>query len=87
MADIVLSDKREITIDLYKMTLAEYDLLFIPSTTEDERRSIIAKTMGMNLDQLNALPMPDGLLTQREFWRKCREPLADPNSDSASTSV
>lgn len=85
MSEVVLSDKRKIIIDLYKITIAEYEILFIDEKTDDEKNSVMVKTFGLTLAQYKALPMPDGVRLQQEFWKACREPLSDPNLPSAST--
>ncbi len=85
MADVKLSNGKEITIDLYKISIKEYRSLFDreqPPETEDK---LVAKVCDMNLDEYQNLPQPDWRLLVTTFFRKAREPLADPNSVSAST--
>ena len=85
MADLTLSNGREINFDISKMTIAEYRGVFSPKETEDESDATIAKVAGMTVDELRALPFSDyanvtgWLLTKA--WAKARV----PNSAGAST--
>ena len=78
---------REIKIDLYQITITDYEKLFLDSVKDEEKRAIQCKTFGISVDEFSALPMPDGLMLQKAFWDACREPLKDPNSESVPTSV
>jgi hypothetical protein len=80
MADLTLSDGKEITFDLSKMTIREYRGLF--STTEDTDTSdgTIAKVAGLTLEEFQALPFPDYRRVSAKFFARAREPLTDPNA-------
>lgn len=84
--NVELTDKK-ITIDLYKITIKEYESLFDETKTDADKRALMCKTFGMEPADFEALPMPDGVKLQRAFWEAAREPLKDPNSESASTSA
>ena len=87
MADYTTKDGKEITVDLYKITLQEYDSLFDAKIKANVQKDIISKTFGMTADEFNALPMPDGARLNKLFWTKAKEFLDEPkNSPSASTS-
>lgn len=85
MADVTLKDGREITIDLYQISIKGYRTLFDPSSSEDESDKILAKTCGMDLKELQKLPYPDYRKIINAVLKRSREPLIDPNSPSAST--
>ena len=77
----------EITIDLSKMTIGEYDAIFADDGKADERaKSLIAKCCGLSLDEFGKLPMPEGAKLRARFWKLCKDvTVEDPNSESAST--
>jgi hypothetical protein len=85
MADITLSDGRALTFDLYKLTIKEYRSLFDKTQAQDEEDRLIARTVGLSLDEYQALAYPDFRRLADAFFKKAREPLADPNSASASS--
>ena len=86
MADITLSDGREITFDLFKITFGEWKGLFDPEESDQESDTKIARCAGLTYEELLALPLPDSKRLSAAFFKRAREPLADPNSLSASTS-
>ncbi len=79
MADVVLSDGREINFDLYKLSIAEFRALIDPNRPNEEGDSLIAKVSGLSLDEVLNLPYPDYRLLVRAFFDKASNPLADPN--------
>lgn len=82
MADLTLSDGKEITFDLYKFTFAEYSKIFEDDAHADE---LISKSIGMEAEALRALPFPDNRRIFAAFFKKCRDVMTDPNLESAST--
>lgn len=85
MADVTLGNGRDLVIDLSKITIAEFRSLLDPAQAEHEGDAIIGKCVGMSAEKMGKLSYPDYRLLAREFFRKAREPLADPNSQSAAT--
>jgi hypothetical protein len=79
MADVVLSDGREITFDLDCFTLEEYRELFNPGQPEEEADAVISRAAGVKLEDYHALKMSDWKRLMKAFFKKCRDPLADPN--------
>lgn len=82
MPDVILSDGREITLDLCKMSVSEWRAMLRPTATEDAMRAddaVIARVAGLTLEEYDALPQPDWRLMVRRLIEKAREPLADPN--------
>lgn len=78
MADITLSDGREITFDLKALSLREYRALFDkkqPQKVEDET---LAKVCGVEVDYYLDLPLEDSKRLVQAFVKKAREPV-DPN--------
>jgi hypothetical protein len=86
MADLILSDGREITLDLTQITLREYRALFSPHQPEEEDASL-AKVAGLTLEEYQTLPYPDWRRITTKFFERAREPLTDPNSQGASSST
>lgn len=79
MADVTLSTGREIVIDLTKITLKQYRALFDKSQPQAEEDATIAACAGLTLDEYLGLIYPDFKRIAAAFFRKAREPLADPN--------
>jgi hypothetical protein len=79
MADLILSDGREITFDLSQMTLREYRGLFDKKQPQEAEDRVISKISGLTLDEYLDLPQPDWRRMLSAFFKKAREPLADPN--------
>ena len=84
---VKLSDGRELTADLYKISQREYRALFDKTQTTAEEDATVGKVFGLTADEIADIPQPDYRLVVREFFDKAKEPLADPNSQSASTST
>jgi len=85
MSDITLSDGREIDIDLYKISLQDYRNLLDPERPNEEGDAIIGRCIGMTAEEVGNLPYPDYRLIVKALFEKSRNPLANPNSESAST--
>ena len=79
MADITLSNGREITFDLGKMSLREYRGLFSKEQPQDEEDKIISRVSGLELDEYLDMPQPDWRRLMTALFKKAREPLADPS--------
>ena len=87
MADITLSDGREITFDLNKISIKEYRALFKPEQPDTEEYKLLARVSGLTADEVGNLGYDDWRRFARAFFEKAREPLADPNSAGASTTT
>jgi hypothetical protein len=86
MADVTLSSGKEITLDLYKISLQEFRYLIDPDRPNEEGDEIIGRAIGMSAEDVGKLPYPDYRLLVKVLFEKARNPLADPNLESASTS-
>jgi outer membrane receptor for ferric coprogen and ferric-rhodotorulic acid len=75
--------EHKITFDLSKMTYGQYKGLFDPQESEEKSDVTIARVCGLTLEQLNDLPYLEERRLMQAFFKKCREPLSDPNSPSA----
>jgi hypothetical protein len=84
---VKLSDGRELTADMLKISIKEYRSLFKPDQPQEEEDTLVGKVYGLTVDEVCKLTQPDYRLIIREFFRAAKEPLADPNSQSASTST
>lgn len=78
MADITLSDGKEINFDLDKITIKEYRGLFETSQDEEDY-STIAKASGLKPEEIAGLSYNDWRRLTRAFFKKASEPLEDPN--------
>jgi uncharacterized protein YaeQ len=83
---IVLSNGREVSFNLDLITLREYRNMFNPSQLQKDEDEIITRVTGLTVDEYLDLTQPDSRRVLTEFFRIAREPLASPNSVSASTS-
>jgi hypothetical protein len=87
MADLTLEDGREITIDLTKINLREYRALFDAGQKPEEEDRLLSRVCGLTLEEYQTLPYPEWRKLTQKFFERARNPLADPNSVSASTSA
>jgi hypothetical protein len=84
---VKLSDGREVEIDLSRITIAEHRSLFNAADKQENEDRLLCRVCGLALDEFQKLPMYDWkLITEAYFWL-VREPVYDPNSQSASTST
>ena len=87
MVTVTLSDGRVLTVDLTKITIAQYRVLFKQETTPEQEDELLAPCFGLKLEEFEALPYPDYKRVTKAFFERARDPLSDPNSVSASTSA
>jgi hypothetical protein len=80
MADVILSDEKEITFDLSKMTIKQYRGMFDTQEDDNKTDETLARVAGMTLEDLQSLPFPDYRKVARAFFTRCRQPDADPNA-------
>jgi hypothetical protein len=79
MSDVTLADGREIEFDLSKITIEEYRALFDPTQPNEEEYEILAKCARLKADEVRKLSLADWKRFGGAFFKKAREPLADPN--------
>lgn len=79
MADVILSDGRELDLDLNKITLREFRALFDPKQKPEDEDATLCKVAGLTLEEYQALPYLDFRRLTQAILRKVKEPLADPN--------
>lgn len=79
MADVTLSDGREIEFDLSKMTIKEYRALFDPAQPDEDEFKTLSKVTGVEADVLGNMDYITYRRLLTAFFAKAREPLADPN--------
>ena len=77
MADLTLSDGREIDIDLTHFTVGEYRALF--DKTSDQDDATLAKACGIPESEIEKLNMLDYKRLFRALVQKASNPLTDPN--------
>lgn len=86
MTDVTLSDGTEITIDLSKITLKDWVGILSPKESDIRTDKVLAKACQMEYKEFEKISFQDYKVILKAFFRKCNEPLKDPNSQSASTS-
>lgn len=88
---VKLTDGREITVNLGAFTISEWRAMLANDITLDERavreNLVISKATGLSVEEFENLPFNDWQLVSKYFYKTAQEPLADPNSQSASTST
>jgi hypothetical protein len=70
---------RTFKVDLTQISIKEYRLLFDPSHTPLEDDALYARCLGLSVDELQALSLPDYRRAIKAFFDAAKEPLADPN--------
>ncbi|MGW8250653.1 MAG: hypothetical protein ACWGO1_08420 [Anaerolineales bacterium] len=80
MSDFKLSDGREVTIDLHKVTIKEWRALLRPDQPEEDEYATLAKIIGWKPKDVESLPYPDFRLLGTKVAEKASRPLSDPNS-------
>ena len=86
MSDVTLSTGREVSYDLSALTLKEYRGMLSPAQPDFEDDKVVARCAGMTPEEIGSLLWDDYRRLLQAFFRKAGAPLADPNSQSASTS-
>ena len=76
-ADVVLTDGREITFDLNKMTVKEWRL-FIDNITVEVEDALIERCAGVEPGSIGELGYEEWRAFSKAFYKRIRE-AADPN--------
>lgn len=80
MADFITGGGKEITFDLEKITEREYRaLIFDTKQTLAEEDEIITRVSGLTEDEYLDLTKLDKKKLWTAFFKKCKDPLSDPN--------
>lgn len=79
MADLTLSDGRDITFDLSAYTVREYRSLFNRDQAAEEGDEIVGRAAGLTVDEVGSLAHVDYKRLLTAFFKRASEPLADPN--------
>lgn len=79
MADLILGGGREVNFDLSKISEREYRTLFDRGQSIEDEDALIAKVTGLGVEELLDLSKNDFKRIWASFFKKVREPLADPN--------
>lgn len=86
MADVTLSDGREITFDLSAFTLKQFIELREPKVTEEESDSVIARACHMSHAEVIALSYLDYKKILKRFFEVCAKPLDDSKNSLSAPS-
>ena len=78
MSDLIL-DGHEITFDLTKVKLHEHRALIDPFQPIEEEDDFACKVSGLTLEAYKSLNMLDIKRFWEAYYKKVREPLANPN--------
>jgi hypothetical protein len=87
MTNVTLHDGRVVGIDLHRIPMREFRKLLDTDQPQAEGDATLAKAVGLSVDELLDLSQPDYRALVTAFFKAAREPLADPNSASASSSA
>ena len=79
MADITLSDGRQVSYDLSKITIREFRALFKTEQPDSEEWATLAKVTGLTAQEIGDLSYPDYRRLAKGFFEAAKDPLADPN--------
>lgn len=79
MADVILSDGREITFDMSKVSLREYRAIFDKDQPQEEEDALISRASGLTVDEYLNLPYPEWRKLIMAFFAVARNPLTNPN--------
>jgi len=72
------------TFDLAHVTRKEWNQFRRGLLTDVEDTALLARVTGMSADMIDAMPLAESKALIRDFIKKVREPLADPNSAAPS---
>ena len=84
---VKLSDGRELTADLMNISACEYRSLFDNEQKAEEGDEIIGKAFSLTGEEVSNLPYLEYRRLMQDFFKAAKEPLSDPNSQSASIST
>ena len=87
MGEITLKDGKVITVDVSELTVSEWRSFISPKGTQEQEDEIVSKCSGLSTDEVKEIKQLDFRRIVKEIVRQIREPLADPNSQSASTNT
>ena len=80
MQTVKLSNGREITVDIGRISVREYRALFNPEQKQDDEDSTPAKVAGLAVDELLDLSQPDYRRIITAMLADAKQPLdADPS--------
>ena len=80
MQTVKLSNGREITVDIGRISVREYRALFNPEQKQDDEDSTLAKVAGLAVDELLDLSQPDYRRIITAMLADAEQPLdADPS--------
>ena len=87
MGEITLKDGKVITVDVSELTVSEWRSFISPKGTQEQEDSVVSKCSGLTTDEVKEIKQLDFRKIVKEIVRQIREPLADPNYQSASTNT
>lgn len=78
MSDVILSDGRQVNIDLSKITLGDWRELI----GNDQKKSdaILCRVTGLTQKELTSMLYLDSRQLFEALFKKAREPLSDPQN-------
>jgi len=80
MQTVKLSNGREITVDIGRISVREYRALFDPAQKQEDEDSTIAKVAGLAVDELLDLSQPEYRRIVQAMLADAKQPLdADPS--------
>lgn len=75
------------TFDLHEVTRKQYSDFRLGRLTDDGDNALLSRVTGVDVSTIEAMPLLEFRRMVQAFFKKATEPLADPNSASASSSA
>lgn len=83
---VILSDGREVTVDVSTLTQREFRNFFNPATPDADGDKVVSRLTGLKTKEIGDLLRDDYRRVMAAVIDLSNRPLADPNSPSGSTS-
>lgn len=77
---------REVTVDLYALTVADVRDLLDTKKKAHDGDAILSKAVGLSPAELQGLPYPEYRKLTRFFWQCVNDPLKDEDEEKNSRS-
>ena len=81
MADITLGGGREVSFDLEKITISEYEELLDSKITRQREKEILSNPCGMTVEEIKGLSLPDYKKLAKAFVLKAVSPVSEEASE------
>lgn len=87
MADFPAPGPAPLVFDLHQVSRKQYSDFRLGRMTDDGDNALLARVTGLSVAEVEAMPLLEFRRMVQAFFKKATEPLADPNSASASSTA